>query len=258
MFRATPDQKRLKVDCRNRANTQLTASGTLGQSGHGSSGVHGEFLRRHGRLIKSTTVLPPAIGFETHTSGFRRCDRSFSFQSRMTAIPIVVVSKCDELRLQIQSSPKQHLIQTFSADCSDQSLHERMRPGSVWHRLNLPYIQNSKVRLPLMKPVQRVVIGAEIFRQTCTSDGLLEHPAERQAIHDSALDPESDDSACVLVHDNQHPKCLQGHRFTAELSRTCALKRPCSRPFHMSSRRIGRAPFRSALSGRVFGKRGNN
>src|SRR5215470_6907825 len=61
-------------------------------------GVHGEFLRRHGRLIKSTTVLPPAIRFETHTSGFRRCDRSFSFQSRMTAIPIVVVSKCEELR----------------------------------------------------------------------------------------------------------------------------------------------------------------
>jgi len=91
-----------------------------------------------------------------------------------------------------------------------------MRPGSVRHGLNLPYIQNSKVRLPLMKPVQRVVIGAEIFRQTCTSYRLLEHPAERQAIDDSALDPESDDSACVLVHDNQHPICLQGHRFTAE------------------------------------------
>src|SRR5215471_20321564 len=104
----------------------------------------------------------------------------------------------------------------LTSDCSDQSLHERMRPGSVRHCLNLPYIQNSKVRLPLMKPVQRVVIGAEIFRQTCTSDGLLEHPAERQAIHDSALDPESDDSACVLVHDNQHPICVQGHRFTAE------------------------------------------
>src|SRR5215471_2371476 len=91
-----------------------------------------------------------------------------------------------------------------------------MRPGSVWHRLNLPYIQNSKVRLPLMKPVQRVVIGAEIFRQTCTSYRLLEHPRERQAIDDSALDPESNDPACVLVHDNQHPICLQGDRFTAE------------------------------------------
>src|SRR5262249_34346716 len=91
-----------------------------------------------------------------------------------------------------------------------------MRPGSVRNRLNFPYVQNSKVRLPLMKPVQRIVIGADIFRQTCTSYRLLKHPAERQAIDDSALDPESDDSACVLVHDDQHPICLHGDRFTTE------------------------------------------
>ena len=91
-----------------------------------------------------------------------------------------------------------------------------MRPGSVRNRLNFPYVQNPKVRLPLMKPVQRIVIGADIFRQTCTSYRLLEHPAERQAIDDSTLDPESDDSACVLVHDDQHPIRLQGDRFTSE------------------------------------------
>ena len=67
-----------------------------------------------------------------------------------------------------------------------------------------------------MKPVQRIVIGAEIFRQTCTSYRLLEHPAERQAIDDSTLDPESDDSPCVLVHDDKDPICLQGDRFTSE------------------------------------------
>src|SRR5262249_32137749 len=96
------------------------------------------------------------------------------------------------------------------------SLSTRMRPGSVLHRLNFLYLQNSKIRLPLMKPVQRIVIGAHIFRQTSTSNRLFKHSAERQAIDDSALDPESDDSACVLVHDNQHPICLQGDRFTTE------------------------------------------
>ena len=89
-------------------------------------------------------------------------------------------------------------------------------PWSVRNRLNFPYVQNPKVRLPLMKPVQRIMIGTEIFRQTCTSYRLLEHPADRQAINDSALDPESDDSACVLVHDDQHPICLQSDRFTTE------------------------------------------
>ena len=64
--------------------------------------------------------------------------------------------------------------------------------------------------------IKRIVIGAEIVRQTGTSNRLLEHPAERQAIDDSALDPESDDSACVLVHDDQHPIGLQGDRFTSK------------------------------------------
>src|SRR5689334_817891 len=77
-----------------------------------------------------------------------------------------------------------------------------MGPGSVWNGLDFRNAQNTKVCLPLMKPVQRILIGAEIFRQTCSSYRLLEHPAERQAIDDSALDTESDDSACVLVHDN--------------------------------------------------------
>jgi len=91
-----------------------------------------------------------------------------------------------------------------------------MRTGSVRNRLNFCYVQNLKVRLPLMKPVQRIVIGAEVLRQTCASDRLLEHATECQAIDNSALDPESDDSACVLVHDDQHPICLQSDRFTTE------------------------------------------
>jgi hypothetical protein len=77
-------------------------------------------------------------------------------------------------------------------------------------------IENSKIRLPLMKPVQRIVIGAEIFRQTCSSDRLLEHPADCQAIDDSALDAESDHSTRVLVHNDQNPIRLQADRFTSE------------------------------------------
>jgi hypothetical protein len=67
-----------------------------------------------------------------------------------------------------------------------------------------------------MKSVQRIVIGAEIFRQTCTSNGLLEYPADRHAIDDSALDTETDDSACVLVHDHQYPIRLQTDRFASK------------------------------------------
>src|SRR5262249_14472600 len=79
-----------------------------------------------------------------------------------------------------------------------------MRPGRARNCLNFRYVQNSKVRLPLMKPVQRIVIGADVPRQTCTSYRLLEHSTECQAIDNPALDPESDDSPCVLVHYDQH------------------------------------------------------
>src|SRR5215468_3271100 len=67
-----------------------------------------------------------------------------------------------------------------------------------------------------MKPLQRIVIGAEISRQTYTSYRLLEHSTECQAIDNATLDPESDDSPCVLVHDDQHPIRFQCDRFTTE------------------------------------------
>jgi hypothetical protein len=67
-----------------------------------------------------------------------------------------------------------------------------------------------------MKPVQRLVIGADALRQTCTSYRLPEHSTECQAIDNSALDPESDDSPCVVVHDDQHPIRLQRDRFTTQ------------------------------------------
>src|SRR6266513_1538232 len=51
---------------------------------------------------------------------------------------------------------------------------------------------------------------------SCALLTVLEHPAERHAIDDSALDTESDDSAGVLVHNHQYPIRLQADRFTAK------------------------------------------
>ena len=72
-----------------------------------------------------------------------------------------------------------------------------MRPRSVRNCLYFRNVQNAKVRLPLMEPVQRIVVGTEIFRKTRTFYGLIEHPAECQAIDGSTLDSEADDSPDV-------------------------------------------------------------
>ena len=86
---------------------------------------------------------------------------------------------------------------------SNQSLDEWMRPWDIWNSFNFRNAQDSEVCLPLMKPIQRVVIGTEIFWKTCTSNGFLKHPTKRQAINNATLDPKSDDSARVLIHNDQ-------------------------------------------------------
>src|SRR6267143_3199184 len=80
---------------------------------------------------------------------------------------------------------------------------------SSWNSFNFRNAQDSEVCLPLMKPIQRVVIGTEIFWKTRTSNGFLKHPTKRQAINNATLDPKSDDSARVLIHNDQYPIRLQ-------------------------------------------------
>ena len=87
-----------------------------------------------------------------------------------------------------------------------------MGPGSIRNRFNFRYAQDSQVGLPLMEAKQWIVVGAQILRKTRASNRLLEHLTERQAIDDSPLNSEADDSARVLVHHDQHPIRLQPDR----------------------------------------------
>ena len=55
------------------------------------------------------------------------------------------------------------------------------------------------------------MIGAEVFRhRTVPSNGLIEHPAERDTIDHSGMDAEPNDPARVLIHDDQDPVSPQG------------------------------------------------
>src|SRR5262249_3038549 len=68
------------------------------------------------------------------------------------------------------------------------------------------YAQDTQVRFPLMKSIQRIVIRTQIFgKRRCASNRLLEHPTKRQTIDDSGLNSKSDDPARVLVHDYEYP-----------------------------------------------------
>jgi hypothetical protein len=70
--------------------------------------------------------------------------------------------------------------------------HPRVRPG-----------------LPLPKSIERIVVGTKGLRhRPVASNGLIEHPAERDTIDHSAMDAEPDDPAGVLIHGNQDPICF--------------------------------------------------
>jgi hypothetical protein len=60
------------------------------------------------------------------------------------------------------------------------------------------------------------MIRTEILRDASAPNRVLEHAAKRHAIHDSALNPKSDDPPRVLIHDDQYPVRAQGKRLASQ------------------------------------------
>src|SRR5262249_6590387 len=75
-----------------------------------------------------------------------------------------------------------------------------MGPGNVGDRFDFRHTEDSQIRFPLMKPVQRIVVGTEIpWKSGYASDGLLEHATQRLTIHNAGMDSKSDDAAAVVI-----------------------------------------------------------
>ena len=81
----------------------------------------------------------------------------------MPAITVVVIPELQQLFFEIDSRPEQRAIQILPSNRPDQPLHERMRQGNIGHGLDFGYLQDSQIGLPLLKPIQRIVVGAEDF-----------------------------------------------------------------------------------------------
>ena len=92
-----------------------------------------------------------------------------------------------------------------------------MRQGNIGHGLDFGHLQDSQIGLPLLKPIKRIVVGAEVLRHRAVpSNGLIEHPAESDTIDHSGMDAEPNDPARVLIHDDQDPVGPQRGRFAPE------------------------------------------
>jgi len=73
---------------------------------------------------------------------------------------------------------------------ANQSFNEWMREGNVGNCFDFPHAEYPQVGLPLMEPIQRIVVGAEIFRQHLALNRSIEHPAQCPAIHDPGMNSE--------------------------------------------------------------------
>jgi hypothetical protein len=67
-----------------------------------------------------------------------------------------------------------------------------------------------------MESIQRIMVGAEVFGRTLSANRPLKHPAQRDAVNDSAVDTKSNDATRELIHHDENPVCIQSRRFASE------------------------------------------
>ena len=118
--------------------------------------------------------------------------------------------------IQIDGRPEQGLVEVLAAKRPNQPLYERMRQRHVWDSLDLHHLEYSKIGFPLVEPIQRIMIRAEVFGQTLSPNRAMEHAAERHSVHGTAVDAKPDDATRELVHHNENPVGPQGGGFASE------------------------------------------
>src|SRR5260370_13891591 len=91
-----------------------------------------------------------------------------------------------------------------------------MRKRHVRNRLDFRHLEYSKIGLPLVESIQRIMIRAEIFGQTLAPNRSMEHPAQRHSIDDAAVDAKSNHATRTLVHHDENPMCSQRGGFASE------------------------------------------
>ena len=91
-----------------------------------------------------------------------------------------------------------------------------MRSRRKGDRFQLVDFKNPQIRFPAMKLEQRVMVEAEVARDSLSGDGVVEHSAQRYPIYRTCLNAEADDPASEQIHHDHHPVGLQRDRFAPE------------------------------------------
>jgi hypothetical protein len=72
----------------------------------------------------------------------------------MRSMTVVVVLEIEELHLQIRGRPAQRAIQAFAPNRAGEPFNEGMRQQHVRDRLDVLHVEDPKIPLPLMEPIE--------------------------------------------------------------------------------------------------------
>ena len=145
--------------------------------------------RRHRCLIQPTTVPLPSIRTEIRASAawVNARVRRAPVQPRMRSVTVVVALEIEELHLQISGRPEQGAVQAFAPNGADQPFNEWMRQRHIRDGLDFLHVEYSKIPLPLVEPIQRIMVRADVGRRGVAASRAIEHPAQRHAINHAAM-----------------------------------------------------------------------
>ena len=104
-------------------------------------------------------------------------------EPRVNAPLIVVDGKSFQFALQVQTIPEEDLIKVLTPHSSDEPLDERVRARHEGDGLEFLDLKDPLVRPPAMESEQRVMIGTQVSWETLPAPGVIEHPADSNAVN---------------------------------------------------------------------------
>ena len=135
----------------------------------------------------------------------------------MRAMVVEVGPEIEQLVFEVCRRPEQPVLQVFAPQRADQPFHEWMGQGNVGYGLDFRQLQYTQIGLPLVEPIEWIVVGAQVLRHPALpSNGTVEHPTEGDTIDGSRMDAETNNPARILIHDDQDPVSPQRDRLAAE------------------------------------------
>src|SRR6266852_3316049 len=105
----------------------------------------------------------------------------------MRSITVKVPLEIEELHLQIRGRPEERSVQALAANGANQPFHEGMREWHARHGLDFFHVEDSQIGLPLVEPIQGIMVRAQVLRRRLALSRSIEHSAQPHAVHDATM-----------------------------------------------------------------------